>query len=107
MERVRDWKDLGGKLVGLVKRMNIQHQHDSDEACLKAVMEKFLLGEGLYQPSWRRVIYSLDWADESHLADQIRSYGEPVQGESTCTCVFESGNTCVCVNGLMEIMEQD
>ena len=70
--------------------MNIQHQHDSDEACLKAVVEKFLLGEGFYQPSWRAVIFTLDKADESHLADQIRSYGEPVQGESACTivCVY-------------------
>ena len=66
----------------------IQRQHESDKACLKAVVEKFLLGEGLYLPSWRRVIFSLDEANESHLADQIRSYGEPVQGESTCTCVY-------------------
>ena len=60
---------------------DIQHQHGSDEACLKAVVEAFLLGEGDYQPSWRRVIQALHWANESHLADQIKSYAEPVQGE--------------------------
>ena len=87
MERVRNWGDLSVELLGLLKDI-IQRQHDSDEACLKAVVEKFLLGEGCYQPSWRAVIYSLDEVDESHLANQIRSYGEPVQGESTCTCVY-------------------
>ena len=59
---------------------DIQHQHGSDEACLKAVVEAFLLGEG-DQPSWRRVIHALHQANESHLADQIKSYAEPVQGE--------------------------
>ena len=99
-----DWRDLGDELVGFEKRVDIQHQHDTNEARLKAVVEEFLLGEGRYQPSWRKVIFSLDEVDESHLANQIRSYGEPVQGESTCmyVCVFESGNTCVCVNGFME-----
>ena len=89
VERVKNRRNLSRELG--INIPSIQHQHDSDEACLKAVVERFLLGEGRYQPSWRAVIFSLDWADESHLADQIRSYGEPgepVQGESTCTCVY-------------------
>ena len=88
VERVRNWERLCGARGLGVNTFDIQRQHESDEAFLKAVVEKFLLGEGYYQPSWRRVIYSLDLVDESHLADQIRSYGEPVQGESTCTCVY-------------------
>ena len=63
--------------------VSIKRRHDSDEACFKAVVEKFLLGEGIYQPSWRRVIYSLDRENEIELADKIRSFGEPVQGECT------------------------
>ena len=59
----------------------IQHQHVSDEACLKAVVEAFLLGEGEYQPSWRRVIHSLYEAGESHLAEKIKTNAEPCQGE--------------------------
>ena len=88
--RVRNWKSLSQWLLGY---FNIKHDHGSDEDCLKAVVEAFLLGEGRYQPSWRRLIFSLDAADESHLSDQIRSYGERVQGESTC--MFESGVSCV------------
>ena len=88
VERVRDWRKLCEDLLGLFKDKKIQDQHDTDEACLKAVVEKFLLGEGDYQPSWRAVILTLDEANEIDLADQIRSYGEPVQGENTCMCVY-------------------
>ena len=82
-EGVKNWKHLGGVFGFGVDTDSIKHQHVSDEACLKAVVEKFLLGEGYYQPSWRRVIYSLDDADEIQLANKIRSFGKPVQGECT------------------------
>ena len=59
----------------------IERQHDSDEARLKAVLEPFLLGEGRHQPSWRRVIHALHQADESHLAEKIKTNAEPQQGE--------------------------
>ena len=59
----------------------IQHQHVSDEACLKAVVEGFLQGEGRYQPSWRRLIHVLHKAGESHLAETIKTNAEPHQGE--------------------------
>ena len=82
MEGVKDWESLGDQFS--VDTDNIEWQHDSDEAqCLKAVVEKFLLGEGRYQPSWRAVINSLDMENEVQLADMIRSFGEPVQGECT------------------------
>ena len=58
----------------------IQRQHVSDKACLKAVVEAFLLGEG-YQPSWRRLIYALRGAGESHQAEKIKTNAEPHQGE--------------------------
>jgi hypothetical protein len=59
----------------------IEHQHISDEACLKAVVEAFLLGEGKHQPSWRMLIHRLHWAGESHLAETIKTNAEPHQGE--------------------------
>ena len=59
-------------------------QHASDEACLKAVVEEFLLGEAFYQPTWRAVIYCLDRTDDVALADKIRKFGEPVQGAWVC-----------------------
>ena len=59
----------------------IQCQHVSEEACLKALLESFLLGEGRYQPSWRNVIHALYDADENHLAEKIKTNAEPQQGE--------------------------
>ena len=91
--------------LGVHAQLNdIQRQHGSGEARLKAVVKAFLLGEGLYQPSWRGVIHALHRANESHLADQIKSYAEPVQGE--CVWVinpphmcggYGSHRVCVCV----------
>ena len=81
LEGVENWERLGHWGFYVKDTDSIKRQHDSDEACLKAVVEKFLLGEGLYQPSWRAVIYSLDDRNEVQLADKIRSFGEPVQGE--------------------------
>jgi hypothetical protein len=59
----------------------IEHQHISDEACLKAVVEAFLLGEGKHQPSWRMLIHRLHKAGESHLAEKIKTNAKLHQGE--------------------------
>ena len=48
---------------------------------LEDAMGVFLLGQGPYQPSWRAVIFALDCVDQPHLANRIRNYGEPIQGE--------------------------
>ena len=80
VKKVQSWRRLGKHLV-YSNLDHIQHQHGSDEDCLKAVVEKFLQGEGLYQqPSWRAVIWSLYKTNEITLADQIRSRAELVQG---------------------------
>ena len=52
---------------------------------LKEAVELFLQGRGGFQPSWRAVIFALDGAEETPVADRIRSYGEPVQGRYTYT----------------------
>ena len=85
MDRVESWEHLGGAGFG-VDTLSIKRQNDSIQDCLKAVVEKFLLGEGHYQPSWRAVIWTLDYIEEVYLADKIISFGEPVQGECTCSC---------------------
>ena len=88
IKRVKSWRELGWWLLGRQSRFTdrdqkeldaIQHQHVSDEACLKALVEVFL--DGSYQPSWRRVIHALHQAGESHLAEMIKTNAEPVQGE--------------------------
>ena len=77
------WRVLARQLIGWSDRkLNaILRQHVSDEACLKAVVEAFLLGEGEYRPSWRSVIHSLHEAGKSHLAEKIKTNAEPHQGE--------------------------
>ena len=59
----------------------IERQHISDEGRLKAVVEAFLRGKGPYEPSWRMLIYLLHRAEESHLAEKIKTNAEPQQGE--------------------------
>ena len=67
----------------------LQRERGSDEDCLKAVVSKFLQGKGRYSPaSWRGVIWSLYEANEIQLADQIRSYGERLEGVCLCMYVY-------------------
>ena len=58
----------------------------SNVDCLKAVVSHFLLGE--WEASWRGVIWSLYEANEIQLADQIRSYGERLEGVCLCMYVY-------------------
>ena len=83
------WRDLAKHLMywddlldyDRKKLEAIERQHISDEARLKAVVEAFLLGEGRYQPSWRMLIHALHTADESNLAEKIKTNAEAQQGE--------------------------
>ena len=82
MKGVLDWELLRAWFGVYIDK----HQYDSDEARLKAAAEEFLLGNGDFQPTWRALIHCLDLAGEVALGDKIRSFGEPVQGECTCSC---------------------
>ena len=83
------WRELAKVLLGWYdsnsndqKKLDaIERQHVSDDARLKAVVEVFLLGEGHYQPSWRRLIHGLYRARQSHVAEKIKANAEPHQGE--------------------------
>ena len=69
---------------------DLQRQCDTNEDCLKAVIEIFLQGRGQYkQPSWRPVLQSLYNANELQLAASIKSFAEPLQG--VCT-IFIDGH---------------
>ena len=82
------WKELAEELLDWDDRFSdirkkliaIERQLVSDEARLKAVVEVFLLGEGRYQPSWRRLIHQLHSAWQSHVAEKIKANAEPQQG---------------------------
>jgi hypothetical protein len=83
------WRELAQWLMGWAdyegfdrKKLDaIEHQHISDEACLKAVVEVFLLGEGPHRPSWRMLIHALHKAGETDTAEKIKTNAEPHQGE--------------------------
>jgi hypothetical protein len=83
------WRELAKELMDWdysfsedqKKLAAIGHQHVSDEARLKAVVEVFLLGEDDYQPSWRILIHRLHWAGETDVAEKIKTNAEPQQGE--------------------------
>ena len=74
LEGVKDW-ELVANWLGT-----------SLSSSLKDTVESFLQGRGRYQPSWRAVIYALDEAGETRVADRIRHYAEPVQGR--CRYIF-------------------
>ena len=82
VKNVRSWRSLGEEMgYNSWELDNIQRQYVSDEDRLKAVVERFLKDVSHFQqPSWRAVIRSLYRANEFQLAEQIRSYAEPVQG---------------------------
>ena len=80
VKNVRNWRSLGDEMSYYSDLDDIQQLYYSDD-CLKAVVERFLKDGGQFkQPSWRAVIWSLYSTNELQLAEQIRSYAEPVQG---------------------------
>ena len=84
VKNVRSWRTLGQHICYYDSFMlnDIQRQHVSNEACIKAVIEGFL-SDKVYpyrQPSWRALIWSLYRSNEIQLAEHIRSFAEPVQG---------------------------
>ena len=86
VKNVQSWRTLGRhntiRYYSSSKLDDVQRQHVSDEACLKAVIEGFFSGKGYYkQLSWRSLIWSLYEANEIQLAEHIRSYAESVKGK--------------------------
>ena len=101
VERVA-WRKLGERLIPAgdynaesrqleyPKLNEIAQQHQSDDSCLRAVIERWLQGEGRdEEPSWRALIRRLDGADEtSAAADTIRHFAEPLPGKSCDSITF-------------------
>ena len=81
------WRSLGKWLF--LKKWSyldeIEGQYQSDDECLHTLIDHWLQGEGDEEPSWRVLIYNLDFAKENRIADTIRHFAEPVSGESCDT----------------------
>ena len=92
------WRKLGERLISsdynpksdqyvYPKLDEIGRQHESDDSRLRAVTECWLQGDG--EPSWRRIIWALDWENETRaVADTIRHYAEPLPGKSCDSITF-------------------
>ena len=65
----------GGQWISI--SADIQAKHQSDEACLKALVEEFLADD---DRSWRILICGLYKSHHVHHAGKIRSYAEPLKG---------------------------
>ena len=81
------WRKFGESLfypLGSEKLKAIQKENTSDQDRVRAAVELWLKGKGEgHPPSWRSLIYSLDWAGELTVADPIRGFAEPPRGESS------------------------
>ena len=64
----RDWDKLD----------KIRQQCSIDKDRLHALVEEWLKS---HQPSWRKLIYSLDWIGQNALANPIRGCAEPPSGK--------------------------
>ena len=91
VQGVKNWRELGQWLfLGQVKNHRIvypvldgiQRQHTTNEGRLQDTIQHWLKGEGR-RPSWRMLVDSLDRAGELTVADPIRGFAEPPQGESS------------------------
>ena len=69
------------------KLKTIEQQHNSDGNYLHGLVKEWFKG---HKPSWRQVIFALDRVQERVIADSIRGYAEPPDGEwSDNCCVME------------------
>ena len=91
MQDVKNWRKVGEWLFAPERKDGdwiysildeIQRQCATNEDRLRGMIDHWLMGEG-HPPSWRRLIYSLDRAEELAVADPIRGFAEPPPGESS------------------------
>ena len=84
------WRSLGEKIIPARIYDEITSQHHSDDDCLHSVVQHFLHSDGVdKEPSWRRIIWALDHANETNTAsDPIRHFAEPLPGKSCDSIPF-------------------
>ena len=75
-----NWSIIGDSTYQLD---TIEQQHNSDGNYLHGVVKEWFKG---HQQSWRQVISALDHAEERAIADSIRGYAEPPDGEWSDNC---------------------
>ena len=79
VEAVRNWNGLGVWLnVPGSKHDEIRLRYSTAADCKRAVVAYWMKVDPT--PSWRRVIWALDWMGERQVADAVRPYAEPLTG---------------------------
>ena len=83
------WRSLGARIFPSGIYDEIDRQHHTDDDRLRAVVQRFLQGDGVdKEPSWRRIILALDGANETRAANSIRHFAEPLTGKSCDSITF-------------------
>ena len=86
VQEVKNWRMAGYVLLPGDPRKEldaIQRKHTSSEDKMRAVVQQWLQGGGLFTPSWRSLVRALDEAGDIQVADPIRGFTEPPRGESS------------------------
>ena len=77
VEGVQDWNELGQRLRIPNSRLDEISQLSPSER-KKALVTYWMENDPF--PSWRRLLWALDWIEEKAIADSIRHYAEPLTG---------------------------
>ena len=113
---VRDWRRFGERLFfwsGIGDREHkldtIEQQHNSDGNYLHGLVKEWFKG---HQQSWRHVIFALDRVQERAIADPMRGYAEPPDGEWSDNCcvmgdllIVSSPTPHISVEGLVSVVQ--
>ena len=83
-QEVKYWREVGKWLLGYneAKVQAIEREYSSKDDRMRAAVQQWLQGEGL-SLSWRTLVWALDQAGDIQVADPIRGFTEPPQGESS------------------------
>ena len=77
VEGVQDWRVLGRRLYIPESRLDKISQLGPSER-KKALVTYWMENDPF--PSWRRLLWALEWIREKAIADSIRHYAEPLTG---------------------------
>ena len=88
VQEVKNWRGVGYWLLlgDPSKQVDaIQREYTSSEDKMRALVQQWLQGGGLFTPSrsWRSLVRALDEAGDIEVADPIRGFTEPPRGESS------------------------
>ena len=81
---VKNWREVGLWLLvyNEAKVQAIEREYSSKDDRMRAAVQQWLEGGGLHR-SWRTLVWALDKAGDIQVADPIRGFTEPPQGESS------------------------